>query len=131
MSNHSRSPHKIKKTHGDRVHKHRKERKILQKSSRVHRQKDKKFKPTDSDENDQEHQNELGTSSKSQTIESVLPLQQGPATSSQGLPGSANSGGEDIEYSDEYSAQSQDSGRTVPYPDLHVLTKCSTVDNDA
>ena len=34
---------------------------------------------------------------------------------------SANSGDEDSEKSDEYSAQSQDSGRTVPYPDLYVM----------
>ena len=58
------------------------------------------IKPMDSEEDDQEHQSELGTSSKSQTTVSVLPLQQGPATSSQGLAGSANSGDEDIEYSD-------------------------------
>ena len=34
----------------------------------------------------------------------------------------ASSGDEDSEYSDEYSAQSQGSGRTVPHPDLYVLT---------
>ena len=32
------------------------------------------------------------------------------------------SGDEDSENSEEYSAQSEDSGRTVPYPDLYVLT---------
>ena len=46
----------------------------------------------------------------------VLPLHRGPAANSLGPAASAN-------YSDEYSAQSQDSGRTVFYPDLHVLTK--------
>ena len=45
---------------------------------------------------------------------------QRPAASSQGPAASANSGDEDSEYSDEYSAQSQDSGRTVLYPDLYV-----------
>ena len=49
----------------------------------------------------------------------VLPLHQGPAASPQGPAASANS---DCEYSDEYSAQSHDSGRTVLYPDLFVLT---------
>ena len=51
----------------------------------------------------------------------VLPLHQGPAASSKGPAASAISG-EDSEYSDEYSAQSQDSGRTVRNPDLYVLT---------
>ena len=46
----------------------------------------------------------------------MLPLHRGPAANSLGPAASAN-------YSDEYSAQSQDSGRTVLYPDLHVLTK--------
>ena len=40
----------------------------------------------------------------------------------QGPAASAISGDEDSEYNDEYSAQSQDSGRTVLYPDLYVLT---------
>ena len=44
-------------------------------------------------------------------------------TGSEGPAASAISGYEDSEYSDERSAQSQDSGRTVLYPDLHVLTK--------
>ena len=83
----------------------------------------------DSDEHDEQPQNELGTSSTSQTTVLVLPLQQGPAARSQGQAASsqrpaasANFGDEDSEYSDEYSAQSQDSGRTVLYPDLYVLT---------
>ena len=63
-----------------------------------------------------------GTSSNTQTIVPVLPLDQGPAASSQGPAGSANSGDENREYSDEYSARSQDSGRTLPYPDLYILT---------
>ena len=40
----------------------------------------------------------------------------------EGPAASANAGDEDIEHSDEYNAQSHDSGRTVLYPDLHVLT---------
>ena len=81
----------------------------------------------DSDEDDEEPQNEPGISSNPQTAVPVLPLHQGPAASSQGPPArsqgpvaSANSGDEENEKSDEYSAQSQDSGRAVPYPDFYV-----------
>ena len=84
--------------------------------------KAKKHKSKDLDEDDEEPQNELGTSSNSQPTVPVLPLHQGPAASSQGPAASAISEDEDSEYSDEYSAQSQDSGRTVFYPDLYVLT---------
>ena len=84
--------------------------------------KAKKHKLMDSDEEDEEPQNELGTSSNSQPMKPVLPLHQGPAASSQGPAASANSEDEDSEYSDDYSARSQDSGRTVLYPDLYVLT---------
>ena len=52
----------------------------------------------------------------------VLLLHQGPAASSQGPAASHNSADEDSEYSDEYSARSQYSARTVLYPDLHILT---------
>ena len=69
----------------------------------------------DSDEDDEEPQNETGTSSNSQLTVPVLPLHQGPTAS-------AISGDEDSEYSDEYTAQSQDSGRTILCPDLNVLT---------
>ena len=75
----------------------------------------KKHKPMDSDEDDEEPQNEPGTSSTSQPVIPVLPLHPGPAASSQGPAASAISGDEDSEYSDDYSAQSQDSGRTVLY----------------
>ena len=51
--------------------------------------------------------NEPGTSSKTQLIGPVLPY---------------NSGDEDSEHRDEYSAQSRDSERTLYYPDLYVLT---------
>ena len=80
----------------------------------------KKCKLMDSDEDDEEHQNESGTSANSQTTVPVLPLHQRPVASSQGPAASANSGDQDSEYSDEYSAQSQDSGRKVLYPDLYV-----------
>ena len=76
----------------------------------------------DSNEDDEEPQNEPETSSESQTTVPVLPLQQGSAARSQGPAASANSLGKNSEHSDENSAQSQDSGRTVPYPDLYVLT---------
>ena len=82
----------------------------------------KKHKSMDSDEDDEEPQNEPGTSSTSQPFLPVLPLNQGPAASSQGPAASSNSDDENIEYSDEYSARSQDSGRTVLCPDLHILT---------
>ena len=76
----------------------------------------------DSDEHDEEPHNEPGTSSNSQPIVPVLPLYQRPAASSQGPAAADNSVDEDSEYSDEYSARSQDSGGTVFYPDLHILT---------
>ena len=70
--------------------------------------KAKKYKSMYSDEGDEEPQNETGTSSNSQTIVPVLPLQQGPvassqgpAASSQGPAASPNSGDEDSEYGDE------------------------------
>ena len=44
--------------------------------------KAKKHKPVNSEEDDEEPQNEPGTSSNSQPIVPVLPLQQGPAASS-------------------------------------------------
>ena len=50
----------------------------------------KKHKPMDSDEDDEEPQNEPGTSSNTQPIVPLLPLQQGPAASSQGLSASTN-----------------------------------------
>ena len=67
----------------------------------------KKHKSIDSDEDEEEPQNEPGTSSNTQTTVPVLPC---------------NSGDEDSEYSDEYSAQSRDSEKTLHYPDLYVLT---------
>ena len=69
----------------------------------------------DSDEDDEELQNEPGTSSNSQPTAPVLPYSQRPAAS-------AISGDEDSECSDEFCSQSQDSGRTVLYPNLYVLT---------
>ena len=78
----------------------------------------KKHKSMDSDEDDEEPQNEPGTSSTSQPFLPVLPLNQGPAASSQGPAASSNSDDENSEY----SARSQDSGRTVLCPDLYILT---------
>ena len=60
-------------------------------------QKAKKYKHMDSNEDDEESQNEAGTSSNSQTAVPVLPLHQGPAASSQGPVASVNSVDEDIE----------------------------------
>ena len=87
-----------------------------------------KYKSIDSDEDDEELQHEPGTSSNSQTTVPVLLLQPGPAgsskepaASSQGPAASSNTGAQDSQYSDEYSAQSLDSGRTVFYPHLCVL----------
>ena len=89
----------------------------------------KKHKSMGSDEDDEEPQNEPGSSSNSQRVVPVLPLHQGPAASSQEPTSSSqgpaafdNSSDEDSEYSDEFRARSQDSGRTVFYTDLSVLT---------
>ena len=84
--------------------------------------KARKHKSMYSDEDDEEPHNETRTSSNSQPIAPVLLLHQGAAASSQGPAAFDNSADEDSEYSDEYSARSQDSRRTVFYPDLHVLT---------
>ena len=73
----------------------------------------KKHTSLDLYKDDEEPQNEPGTSSNSRPFVPVLPLNQGPASRSQGPAASANSGDENSEYSDEYSARSQDSGRTV------------------
>ena len=80
-------------------------------------------KPSDlPQEDDEEPQNEPRTSSNSQPMVPLLPLHQGPAASSQGPAAIPNIEDEVSEYSDEYSAQSQDSGRTVLHPDLYNLT---------
>ena len=95
--------------------------------------KAKKHKPMDRDEDDEEPRSEPGTSSNSQLIVPVLPLQQRPAASSQGPPASTNSEDECTEDEDDehgdvefcpttQSARSDDSGRTVLYPELYVLT---------
>ena len=83
----------------------------------------------DSVEDDEEPLSAPGTSSNSQTVVPVLHLlqgpaasSQGPAASSQGPASSANAGDEQMKKCDECSAQSQDSGRTVLYPDLYVLS---------
>ena len=60
----------------------------------------------DSDEDDEEPQNESGTSSNSQPTVPVLPFHPGSAANSQGQAAPNNSLDEDIEYTDEHSAQS-------------------------
>ena len=92
-----------------------KEKNVVAEKQPSEKPKAKKHKSLDSDEDDEEPQNEPGTSSNSQPTAPVLLYSQGPAASS-------FSGDEDSEYSDEYSAQSQDRRRTVLYPDLYVLT---------
>ena len=52
----------------------------------------------------------------------MLPLNQGPAATSQGPAASANSDDDNSEFCGEKSARCQDSGRTVLYPDLSILT---------
>ena len=76
----------------------------------------------DSDEDDEEPQNEPGTSSTSQPTVQALPYQQGQAANSQGPTVLDSFADEDREKSDECSAQCRDSDRTLYYPDLHVLT---------
>ena len=104
----------------------------------------KKHKPMDSDEDDEEPRNEPGTSSNTQPPVPVLPLQSRstssshgqststPSTSSQRTSTSTNSEDESADDDDDHgegesgpaiqSARSPDSGRTVLYPDLSVLT---------
>ena len=79
----------------------------------------KKHKSTDSDEDDEEPQIQPGTSSTPQPFVPVLLLNQGPAASPQGP---ATSDDENSECGDEYCARSQDSGKTLLYPDLKTLT---------
>ena len=62
----------------------------------MNHQRLRKHKSTDSDEDDEEPQNELVTSSNTQPIGPVLPFY---------------SGDEDSEHSEEYSAQGQDSSK--------------------
>ena len=62
-----------------------------------------------------------GTSSNSTQCTNTTSSQE-PAASSQDPAALDNSGIEDTEKSDEYSAQSQDSERTSFYSDLYVLT---------
>ena len=78
--------------------------------------KARKQKSVESDEDDEEPQNEPGTSSNSQHTVPVEPLHQVPAScskepaaSSQGPIAPDNSVDDNSEYSDEYSARSQDS----------------------
>ena len=76
--------------------------------------KAQKHKSIDSDEDDEEPRNESGTSSNTQPSVPLLPY---------------NYGNEDSEYSDEKSAQSRDSERTLYHPDLRS-DKWWALDND-
>ena len=92
-------------------------------------------------EDDEVPQNEPGTSSNTQPTVPVLSFQPGSATSSQGPSTSTSSEDESTDNDDEHgegesgpaiqSARSHDSGRTVLYPELYVLTNDEALDNDA
>ena len=112
MSDHSRSP---QDQEGSRRQgpKKQKGNKIVAEKQPSELPKAKKHKSMDSDEEDEEPQNEPGTSSNSQTTVPVLPLQQGPAASYQGPAAPDNSADEDSENSDEFSALRQDSEMTL------------------
>ena len=121
MIDHSRSQQYQEDSRRQGPQKHKEKKTIADKQPSAS-PKAKKHKPLDSDEDDEEPLNEPGTSSHSQLTVPVLPLHQEPAARSQGPAAIAISGDEDSEYSDEYSTQNQDSGRTVLYPDFNVLT---------
>ena len=88
-------------------------------------QKAKKHKPMDSDEDVEESQNEPGTSSNTQPH---CTSATSPAKTSCQLTRTIGHTDDDDEYEDGesgpamQSARSHDSGGTVLYPDLHVLT---------
>ena len=103
------------------IQSHHKNKKTVAQKTAKHTAEGQEHKSMDSEE-DEEPRNGPGTSSNSHTTVPVLPLHQGPKVSSQGPAAKADTGNEDSEYSVEYSAQSQDSGRTVLYPDLYILT---------
>ena len=98
LSNHSRSPQdqEDSQRQGPQTQKGKKTAAEKQPSTPP---KAKKHKSKDLDEDDEEPQNEPGTSSNSQPTAPVLPYSQGPAASA--IPGD-----EDSENSDEKSAQS-------------------------
>ena len=101
VSDHSRSPQdqEDSQRHGPQK---QKGKNVVAEKQPSDLPKAKKHKSLGSDKDDQEFQNELGTSSNSQPTAPVLLHQHGPAAS-------AISGDEDSDYSDEYSAQSQNS----------------------
>ena len=121
VSDRSRSPQEQESSrrHGPQI---QKGKKTVAEKQPCELPKAKKHKSMESDEDDEGAQNEPGTSSTSQPTEPVLPYHQGPAASTQGPTVLDNSADEDSECYDEFSAQSQDSQRTVYYPDLYVLT---------
>ena len=91
----------------------------------------KEDKPMDSDEDDEVPQNEPGTFSTSKPFVPVLPLNQGPAASSQGPAASANSDDKNSEYSDEYSAQESGLWKDNALPRSQYPDWWWTLDNEA
>ena len=106
VSDCSKSPQEQEDSRRQGPQQQRKEQKIVLKSKPVNHSKPRSTSLLDSDEEDEELRNEPGTSSITQPTAPMLPY---------------NSGDEDGEYSDEYSAHSRDSERTLYYPDLCVL----------
>ena len=78
--------------------------------------KAKKHKSMDSDEDDEEPQNEPGTSSNYQPTVPVLPLHQGRAASSQGPAAPDNSLDEDSENSDENKCRKSELRKDIALP---------------
>ena len=91
---------RARKVHRNRVHKIKRERKLLQKSSRVNCRRPKSKSPWIQTKTIKNLKNEPGTSSNSRSIVPVLSLPQGPAASSQGPAASNNSEDEHSEDSD-------------------------------
>ena len=104
VSDRSRSPQEQESSQrqGPQIHK-RKQIAAEKQPSGVTKAKKHKF--MDSDEDDEEPQNEPGTSSTFQPTEPLLLYHQGPAACIQGPAAPDNSLDEDSEYSDECSAQ--------------------------
>ena len=103
VSDHSRSPQdqEDSRRQGPQT---QKGKKTVAEKQPITPPKAKKHKSKDLDEDDEEPQNEPGTSSTSQPTVPVQPPHQGPGASSQRPAASAISGDEDSEYSDECSA---------------------------
>ena len=79
VSDHSRSPQRKESLQEQSPQKQKRKKTMAEVKKLSDLPKAKKHKPMDSDENDEEPQNETGTSTNTQPIVPVLPLQQGPA----------------------------------------------------